>query len=366
MKMKKFLAAALTAATVAAALAGCGSAASTAESAASEAESVVESAASGAESTVESAAESAADAAASGEQIKVALIFNSSMNDGGWNWDAYQGMEELAKQYNLAPSYQENVGDDTIVDVLRNYAAEGYPLIIDAEQYHCELMLDVCAEYPETTFVCLNGYVSCDNMIAMTGDMWQHLYVAGVAAAGISETKKIGLITYSTDSNSAVIMKTALTEGAKSYDPSAEIVHVATGSFTDLQKGIELSNSLMDQGCDVVVCNSGDCNPAVYQNVTEKGKYAIGCIVDHNAINADYMIGSAMMPSSGMLKTIVPAWLDGTMTGSSEIMVGGLKEGVEEFRWNENVKAKADPAVVAACDEAIEKIEAGEITIELP
>jgi basic membrane lipoprotein Med (substrate-binding protein (PBP1-ABC) superfamily) len=369
--MKKFLAVVVASAIAVMALAGCGgNAQSEAESVASEAESVVESAASEAQSTVESAAsavesavESVAEPAAE-EPTKVALIFNSSMNDGGWNWDAYQGMEALAAEYNLAPSYQENVGDDTVQDVLRNYAAEGYPLIVDAEQYHCELMLDVCAEYPDTTFVCLNGYVSTDNMITLTGDMWQHLYVAGVAGAGLSETKKIGLITYSTDSNSALTMKAALAAGAKSYDPSCEIVHVATGSFSDLQKGIELSNSLLDQGCDVIVCNSGDCNPAVYQNVTEKGYYAIGCIVDHNHINADYMIGSAMMPSSGMLRLAVEGWLDGSNKGSSEVIVGGLKEGFEEFRWNENVKAKCDPAIVEAVDAAIAAVEAGEVVKE--
>ena len=371
--MKKSLAAILASAVAVMALAGCGGNAqsqaesaasaieSTVESIASEVESAVESAQSQVESAVESVVESAE--APADEPIKVALIFGSTMNDGGWNWSSYSAMEELAAKYNLAPSYQENVGDDTVQDVLRNYAAEGYPLIVDAEQYHCELMLDVCAEYPETTFVCLNAYVSTDNMIALTGDMWQHIYVAGVAGAGISQTKKIGLITYSSD-GAGLTIKVALEAGAKSYDPNIEVVHVATGSFSDLQKGIELSNSLLDQGCDVIMCNSGDCNPAVYQNVTEKGYYAIGCIVDHNAINEDYMIGSALLPPGDMLKIAVEGWLDGSNTGSPEIMVGGLKEGFEEFRWNENVKAKCDPAVVEAVDAAIASLEAGEVTAD--
>ena len=375
MKMKKLLAVAVSAMTVAAILAGCGSTQQQAESLIAEAESQVTSAISDLQSELEQAtsdtepesesAESQAEPEASEEPIKVALIFNSSMSDGGWNWDAYQGMEQLAKEYNLAPSYQENVGDDTIQDVLRNYAAEGYPLIIDNEQYHGELLVEVAAEYPDVTFACINGYLGADNVIALKGDMWQHVYVAGVAAAGVSESKKIGLITYSTDSPSATIMREALTAGAKSYDPNCEIIHVATGSFSDLQKGIELSNSLMDQGCDVIYCNSGDCNPSVYDNVISKQKYAIGQSVDWNYLSDEYMLGCCMMPSSNMVRRVVEGWLNGTLTGSEEVMVGGLAEGFEEWRWNEPVKAKIDPAIVAACDAATEAIESGEITMDL-
>ena len=377
--MKKFLAVLLSSAMVAAIFAGCGKAQQQAESLVSELESQLDSAMSELDSEAaqlesdlsaaesEIAAEQSAEQSTepAGEKIKVALIFNSSMSDGGWNWDAYQGMEKLAEEYNLDPSYQENVGDDTIQDVLRNYAAEGYPLIVDNEQYHGELLVEVAAEFPDTTFACINGYLGAPNVIALKGDMWQHVYVAGVAAAGVSETKKIGLITYSTDSPSATIMREALTAGAKSYDPDVEIIHVATGSFSDLQKGIELSNSLLDQGCDVIYCNSGDCNPSVYDNVISHQKYAIGQSVDWNYLSDEYMLGCCMMPSSNMLRMVVEGWLDGSLTGSEEVFVGGLKEGFEEWRWNEPVKAKLDPAIVAACDAAIEAIEAGEITMDL-
>ena len=65
-----------------------------------------------------------------------------------------------------------------------------------------------------------------------------------------------------------------------------------------------------------------------------------------------------------MLRLAVEGWLDGSNKGSSEVIVGGLKEGFEEFRWNENVKAKCDPAIVEAVDAAIAAVEAGEVVKE--
>ena len=356
---KSILALIMSALILVATLAGCSNPAET-SSPSPEASSAASSEAAGTEDA-EASEEPSAEPA-----LRVALIFGSVISDGGWNQDAYNEMLVLAEEYNLDVSYQENVGDTAAADAIRNYANDGYDLIIDNEQYHSEIMAEIAPEYPDITFACVNGYVAADNMISITGDMWQHIYLSGIMGAAVSETDKLGLITYSTTSDSALKMLTAYTDGAKMANPDCEVIHVATGSFSDLAKGKEMCLSLIDQGCDVILCNSGDCNPTVIQTCIDEGVYSISAIVDRNDMSEDYLLGSAMMPSSNMLDIIVEGYLDGSLTGSPDVTVMGLAEGAEEFRINPSMLDKLDQSVLDMIDQATADIISGEITITLP
>lgn len=297
---------------------------------------------------------------------RIAIIFDGTITDNGWNQDGYTEITKLSQERGFELSYQENVSSNDAADVIRNYANDGYDMVIDNEQYHCEIMAEIAPEFPNVVFACVNGYVSAENMIAITGDMWQHVYLAGLMAGEATKSDKIGLITYSTNSKSALTMLAAYGAGAKAANDKVEVVHVATGSFSDLAIGKEMATSLIDQGCDVIFCNSGDCNATVYQTAAERGVYAIGAIVDHNAISADYMLGSAMLPPSNIIRIMVDGFLDGTMKGSSTVKVMGLKEGAEEFRVNPTMKGKFDQAVFDQINKATDDIVAGKITITLP
>ncbi len=356
MNKKGLLALALSATLLLALLAGCsdpGASSSPAAPAASSA-------------PVSTAASASAQPAASGTGMKVAWICESTLTDGGWNEDGFAAIQDLAKTYGFELSYQEDVTSTEVADVLRNYAASGYDLVLSNEQYHCEDMAAIAPEFPDVTFGCVNGYVSADNMIAITGDMWQHIYLAGVMSGMVTESNKLGLITYSTDSNSALTMLAAYKAGAQSANPDAEVVHVATGSFSDLAVGKEMAVSLIDQGCDVILCNSGDCNATVMETCIENGVYTISAIVDRNDMSADYVLGSAMLPPSNILNAMVNGYMDGSLAGSADVQVMGLAEGVEEYRVNPDIKDKLDPAIMEALDAATKGIEDGTITVELP
>lgn len=298
--------------------------------------------------------------------VKVAWICDGVLTDGGWNTDGYEGMQRLAEEYNLDVSYQENVPQTDVQDVLRNYANEGYDLVLSNEQYHCEPMAEIAPEFPDVVFGAVNGYVSADNMIAVTGDLWQHNYLAGVMSGMVTKSNKIGLITFSTDSNSALTYLASYGAGAKSVNPDVEVIHVATGSFSDLAAGKEMATSLIDQGCDVIYCNSGDCNQTVMELCVEKGVYTVSAIVDRNWLDDEYVLGSTINLPSTMLRIIVEGYLDGSLTGSSTPIVGGIKEGIEEFKVNDALRGKMDQSVFDALDHATEEIKAGNVTVELP
>ena len=299
-----------------------------------------------------------------GSDLRVAWICDGQLTDGGWNEEGFATFNALADEYGFELSYQEAVSSTEVVDVLRNYGAGGYDLVISNYQFHCEDMASIAPEFPDVTFACVNGYVSTDNMIAITGDMWQHIYLSGIMAGAVTKTNKLGLITYSTDSDSAVTMRVAWEAGAKSINPDIELVHVATGSFSDLAIGKEMAISLIDQGCDVIMANSGDCNATVMEVCIENGVYTISSLADRNYMDPDYVLGSALLPSSNLTRLIVDGFIDGSMTGSSDVVVLGIAEGAEEYRVNPDIQI--DQSVRDALDQATEDIISGKVVLEIP
>ena len=301
-----------------------------------------------------------------GPAMRVAWICDGVLTDGGWNTDGYEGMQKLAEEYNLDVSYQENVPQTDVADVLRNYASEGYDMVLSNEQYHCEPMVEVAADFPNVTFGCVNAYVSAENMIAFSGTLWQHNYLAGVMAGKGTTSNKLGLITFSTDSDSALTYLSSFRAGAQSVNPDVEVVHVATGSFSDLAAGKEMATSLIDQGCDVVYCNSGDCNATVMELCIERGVYIVSAIVDRNSMSDEYVLGSTVNLPSTQLRLMVEGKLDGTHTGNVVPIVGGIEEGIENFLVNDSLRDKLDASVFEAIDNATAEIIAGNVTVELP
>lgn len=295
---------------------------------------------------------------------KMAWICESILTDGGWNENGFAAIQELAEKYDFELSYQEDVTSADVADVLRNYAASGYDMVISNEQYHCEDMAAIAPEFPDVVFGCVNGYVSADNMIAVTGDMWQHIYLAGVMSGGVTESNKIGLITFSTDSDSALTMAAAYGGGAKAQNPDVELIHVATGSFSDLAIGKEMAISLIGQGCDVIFCNSGDTNETVMDYCIENEVYTVSAIVDRNNMSDEYVLGSALLQPSDILSVMIDGYMDGTLQPSSTVHIGGIEEGIEAFVINPDIIDKIDQSILDAVDTAAEVVMDGKVTFD--
>lgn len=309
--------------------------------------------------------EAAVPEATEAPKVRVALIFEGSITDQGWNQDCHATLMKLQEEYNLDVSFQENVTTGDAKDVIRNYASEGYNLVISSEQYHTEAMAEAAAEFPDVTFGLVNGYMGGDNLISITGTNWQASYLAGVLAGSATVSGKIGILT-ATESPTAKRMANAYSEGAKITNPDVQITHAFTGSFTDVVKGKEIVASMIEQGIDVLYSNSGAVNAGAVEACKEAGIKAVGAIVDMSALAPDTVIASAMLPPGNILRMIVEGYLDGSITGSPDVLVYGLKEGVEELRINEQLKSTISQDALDAIDKARQDIIDGVIVVPVP
>jgi basic membrane protein A len=62
--------------------------------------------------------------------LKVALLTTGPLADSGWNATAYQGLLDAQKEFGIEPAVSEDVPAPDREQTIRDYASQGYSLII--------------------------------------------------------------------------------------------------------------------------------------------------------------------------------------------------------------------------------------------
>lgn len=295
------------------------------------------------------------------KQVKVGVVFNTTIKDGGYAEAGYNALMEMKDKYNLDVSFQESVSDAAVKDVLRNYASEGYDLVITHELYFTDAVNEVAGEFPDVTFAASGGFrADHPNIVAVDATNWEATYLAGAIAGLMTTTNKLGIITVS-ESPIAKRMVNSFRSAAEAQNPNVEVKHVFTGSFDDVVKGKEMATALIKDGADIIYTNCGSGNFGAIEAAQEGGVYAIGSSVDLNSAAPDTVLTSAILSSGAYIKIII----DGYMTGDLEwgkyypMGVGAGIEGLAPFHSFEDkipqdVKDKLEVVRQALADGKIE------------
>lgn len=145
----------------------------------------------------ETVAEDTEEETVAEEQMRVAMIFNTTVKDGGYAQAGYESLLAMQEKYDLDISIQESVGDAEVKDVLRSYAAEGYDLVYAHELYFTDAVNEVAPEFPDVMFGVTGYKATSPNVVAMDVTNWEGVYLAGVVAGMMTETNKIAMVTVS-------------------------------------------------------------------------------------------------------------------------------------------------------------------------
>ena len=130
-------------------------------------------------------------------QLKVALIAPSAHNDLAFTQSMYAALNSLKAKYNFKLSVSENqfvVAD--AANVIRQYASEGYNLIIAHGSQYGGTIQALAPKYPKVSFAwgTASSTFGPPNVYAYQAASNQGGYVQGYIAALLSKTKVIGEI----------------------------------------------------------------------------------------------------------------------------------------------------------------------------
>ncbi|GAA4738438.1 BMP family ABC transporter substrate-binding protein [Modestobacter marinus] len=275
---------------------------------------------------------------AAGEELMVGLAYDTGgRGDKSFNDSAYAGVEAAIEE--LGGEVQELSPNDDGSDraeLLTQLAEQGYDPVIGVGFAYGEIIGDIAAEYPETTFAVVDSSVTelgADNLTGLLFAEEEGSFLAGAAAALKSETGHIGFVG---GVENPLIQKfeAGYVAGAQAVKPDIIIdtQYISPAGdfsgFGDPARGQIVAQGMFDAGADIVYHAAGGSGQGVFEAAAASGGRAIGVDSDQYETVGDPALQAVIMTS--MLKRVDNA-VESFITDYSEDAVEGGTDIVNDL-----------------------------------
>lgn len=250
-----------------------------------------------------------------GPGIRVALVLPGSADDKGFNQAAYEALAILEQEFGAETAYSENTPVNEFEQAFRDYAEQGFDVVIGQGFEFGEVAAAVAPDYPDTIFLVTNNpQVEGPNSQGLQPASWEAAYLAGVAAGVVSETGKVGGIA-GQEFPVIVAQMEAFRLGVESVNPDADVRLTYLGTFEDVEKAKETARAMIDDGVDVLYHIADAAGLGVIQAAAERGVLAIGWGKDQNEVAPDTVFTSEIVDQTAMIVEGVRSVVEGTFDG---------------------------------------------------
>jgi len=251
--------------------------------------------------------------------FKIGLICSGSTSDGGWNQLARDGVQSLATAMGAEVSCLQKVSPDKAGDEMRSFVADGYDLVIAHGYEFLNPAADVAATPGKTKFAVSGADEPKPGLVSLDYDCSQASYQAGMLAASLSKSGKLGFIGGEKIPSVQSCYRGFLS-GAKAVTPGASVAETYTG-WDQPEKAKAQSEALIQEGVDGIYQCVDAASLGVFQAVKEanqsqpdKPVYAYGSCADQNGnpLCARWMGGSVVIRLDKTFLTLAQSVKDGT------------------------------------------------------
>jgi basic membrane protein A len=185
---------------------------------------------------------------------KAAFVLHGTRDDGTWNAMAWEGKERL-EEMGFETTSSESVDDADVARVMRNYASEGYDLIWAHSGTYPNAVMEVAADFPETSFAVPTGpgLEFPDNVWEVTHEWEDAYYLAGAMAGMMTESGVVGQVG-GIPIPIYVASMTAFNQGVESMNPGATTFDpVFVGDFNDSVAAKQATQAQIEAGADIIL-----------------------------------------------------------------------------------------------------------------
>lgn len=298
------------------------------------------------------------------DPLTVALVVHGNLGDKSFFDSAAAGLERAEADLPVEVEVIEAGMDRSRWEpALADAVDQGFDVVIGGTWEMNGFMQALSPEYPDTRFILFDDTPdftggAFPNILAITYRTSTAAYLAGYAAAKVSETGKLGTI-LGVEGSTILEFAVGFEQGARAADPDVEVIRAVAGSFTDPAKGKELALAQFAQGVDVVFPIAGGTGIGALQAARDEGKLAVGVDSDQAAIfaptdpaQAAVIFTSVEKKVGDSLYTALEQTLDGTAPYGTTLLLG-LADGAVGISMNEQYEALV-PAEVRAEVETIQ------------
>jgi basic membrane lipoprotein Med (substrate-binding protein (PBP1-ABC) superfamily) len=299
--------------------------------------------------------------------LRVAVIMPSTITDLAFSQSMYDALlairEERGGPEKMELVYSENmfVVDDAAA-AIRDYASQGYDLVIAHGSQYGSSLREIAPDFPETAFAhgtTVDTFVDegINNVFAYEAASDQGGYVNGVMAGKLTKSNVIGVVG-PIETGDAKLYIDGFVAGVKAANPDAQVNVNYIGSFSDVALASEAANTHIKAGADAL---SGTAQMVVgaIGVAEENGVLWFGTQASQTSLAPSIVVANQVYDWRVVLDEIIKLIGEGTYGGKAYSITLENKGLVMDY--NPDFDLPAD--IKSAAEEAVKGIVDGSINI---
>ncbi len=287
-------------------------------------------------------------------ETTVGFIYVGSRDDYGYNQAHAAGAAALKKMPGIKVVEEEKVPETDAVEKTMESMInlDGATLLFPTSfGYYNPHMIKIAAKFPKLRFEHCGGLWSekdPKNAGSYFGYIDEAQHVSGIVAGFTSKTGKLGFVA-AKPIPQVLRNINAFTLGAKLASPKVTTQVIFTGDWSMPVKEAEATNSLIDQGVDVLTCHV-DGPKTVVENAARRGAFVCGYHVNQSVLAPQAYLTGAEWNWEVLYPRFVKMFTSGETIPN--FYRGGLKEELVKVSpygpaVSEEAKKKADEVKAA-------------------
>ncbi|SRR6266568_333662 len=298
--------------------------------------------------------------------LRIAVIMPSSTTDMAFSQSMFDALKSVQKEMGGESAVKIAHSDNLFrsadaAAAIRDYASQGYDIIIAHSSLYESAVEDVAREFPRTTFAWGTDIKTfgLPNVYAYTAAAEEGGFVNGVLAAKLTKSKIIG-VTGPLEVGDAKTYVSGFVKGVASVDPKIRVAKSWTGSFSDVGQMTQAAKTHVAAGADVL---TGTSEAAIGSIGVAKANGKVlwfGTQQNQASLAPQITVASQQYDWTGVIKQIINNRKAGKLGGQS--YVARLNNGGLKIVYNTQYKLPV--AAKAAGDKTIKDISTGKLQIK--
>jgi basic membrane lipoprotein Med (substrate-binding protein (PBP1-ABC) superfamily) len=239
-------------------------------------------------------------------KLKVAAVYTVPIEQQ-WVSRIHKALNAAKDRGEIEYVFSEKVANADYERVMREYAEKGNTLVV-GESFAVEAAArKVAKDYPKVSFLMgSSGKPQAPNFAVFDNYIQEPAYLSGMVAGGMTKTNKIGMVGGYPIPEVNRLMH-AFIAGAREVNPKVEFYVTFIGSWFDPPKAKEAAYAMIEKGADILYAERFGVSDAA----KEKGKLAIGNVINTQPQYPDTVIASALWNMEPTIDRAIKAVKDG-------------------------------------------------------
>jgi len=254
--------------------------------------------------------------------FRVGMVLIAAADDRAWGSAGAAGLRAIESRGLAEVSLRDRVPPSGWESAFDELVREGCGLVFGHGGELSESIHHAALAHPQTWFACLNGSRTADNLAVLEIDDAQLGFLAGVLAARVSPTGRVGFIG-GLSIPPTLRQAEGFSRGARFA--GSEALTAVTGSFDDPALARESALNLVKGGAGALYYYLNEAWRGVLQAGSEQGCRVIGSVVDRHADAPSVVCGSVLQHVDHVYLAALQLALAGRLSG--QLYTFGLETG---------------------------------------